>query len=91
MNEQDNIDLASQSITVEDGSPHVCKAPSQPMLHKMDMFAGPAGPCFITLIYLAVVIFMIVLFYRLVRATEKIAAKLESGITVKKENTETTI
>ena len=54
----------------------------RPMMHKVGMLAMP---CFFGAIYLAVAIFMIVLFYRLVRATEKIASRLEGGITIKKE------
>ena len=74
-----------QPMTVEDGSPSIFK-PQESVMHRAGMFAFP---CFIGLIYLVVVIFMIVMFYRLVRATEKIASKLESGITVNKENSDT--
>jgi hypothetical protein len=96
MNEQDNVTneavndntgMISQSIAVEDGNPYMCK-PYKSIGQKVGMFAVP---CFLGLIYLTIVIFMIVMFYRLVKATEKIAAKLESGITVKNENTETSI
>ena len=77
-----------QSVTVEDGSPYTCEVPRQPMMQKVGMFAFP---CIIGLIYLAVAIFVIVMLYRLVRATEKIASKLEGGITVKKEESDNTI
>jgi len=45
----------------------------------------------LAIIYLAVIVFVLVMIYRLVRATEKIAAKLENGITVNKEDTDTNI
>ncbi len=61
---------------------------SNPQCTKIGMFAGP---CILGAIYLAVIIFLIVLFYRLVRATEKIASKLEGGITVKKEELDNTL
>ena len=77
-----------QSVTVEDGSPYTCEVSRQPMMQKVGMFAFP---CIIGLIYLAVAIFVIVMLYRLVRATEKIASKLEGGITVRKEEPDNTI
>jgi len=84
----ETADATAQCVTVENGSPHIFKPPRQPMMQKVGMFAVP---CFMGLIYLVVVIFMIVMFYRLVRATEKIASKLEGGITVKKEESDNTI
>ena len=78
-----------QPMTVEDGSPYAC-FPQESAMHKVGMFALP---CFIGLIYLAVVIFMIVMFYRLVRAvervagtTERIADKIEYCVPPKQDN-----
>ena len=39
--------------------------------------------------YLAVVIFVVFMIYRFVKATEKIADKLEKGIVIKKDDTTT--
>jgi uncharacterized membrane protein len=54
-------------------------------------FAAKAGmmifPCIFIVIWLTVVIFILVMFYRLVRAVEKIAAKIETGIPVKQQDT----
>lgn len=72
----------AEAVTVQDGSPYTC-FPKQSPVQKIGMFAFP---CLIGVIYLAIVVFMIVMFYRLVRATEKIASKLENGITIKKED-----
>ena len=66
-------DAATQCATVEDGSPYEC-FPQQSVMHRVGMFAGP---CIFGAIYLAVIIFVIVMFYRLVRATEKIAGTTE--------------
>jgi uncharacterized membrane protein len=53
-------------------------------------FVSKAGvvilPCIFLVIWLTVVIFLIVMFYRLVRAVEKIAAKIETGVPVKKQD-----
>ena len=73
---------SEQAATCDEGSVIY----RQPITHKVGMLAAP---CFFGVIYLAVAIFMIVLFYRLVRATEKIASKLEGGISVKKEDSNT--
>jgi uncharacterized membrane protein len=59
--------------------------PSRPY----ESFASKAGvvilPCIFLVIWLTVVIFLIVMFYRLVRAVEKIAAKIETGVLVKQQ------
>jgi hypothetical protein len=81
------IEAAEGYTTVENGSPYEC-FPQQTAMQKIGMFAGP---CIFGAIYLAVAIFLIVLFYRLVRATENIASKLEGGITVNKEESNNTI
>ena len=82
------IETSERHATVENGSPYACEAPRQPIFKTVGMYAFP---CIIGLIYLAVAIFVIVMLYRLVRATEKIASRLEGGITVKKEESDNTI
>jgi len=85
---EDHVAEEIQATTVEDGSPYPCEAPRQPIFKTVGMYAFP---CIGGLIYLAVAIFVIVMLYRLVRATEKIASRLEGGITVKKEESDNTI
>ena len=78
-----------QPMTVEDGSPYEC-FPQESLMGKVGMYAAP---CIFGAIYLAIVIFLIVLFYRLVRAvekvagtTERIADKIEYCVSPKQDN-----
>jgi hypothetical protein len=80
---------SEQVATVEDGSPYK-SFPQESVMHRIGMFAGPF---IFGAIYLAVVIFLIVLFYRLVRAveglantTERIADKIEYCYPPKQNN-----
>ena len=81
---EEPVGTEMQTVTVEDGSPYAQRS-QESTLHKI----GTMGiPCFVIVIYFAVVVFLIVMFCRLVLATEKIATRLEKGISVKKENSD---
>lgn len=82
---RESFTTSAQSTTVQDSSPSESFA-NEIAIQKFGAFAVP---CIIGFLYVAFIIFLVVLFYRLVRATERIAAKLESGITVNKENKDT--
>ena len=81
MEEQNSM---AQAVTVENGSPYLAK-PHESVFQKLSMIVFP---CFIFAIYVFILVYFFVLFRRLVRASEKIAAKLEGGITLKQENPE---
>ena len=70
-------------------------APVQPMPQYQNVTVQPSAPppkgratmqLVWTTINLAIAVFFVVMFYRFVRATEKIADKMDKGIVVRKED-----
>jgi len=52
-------------------------------------FLGPVFGCVFVTIYLFFIIFFVIMTYKFVRAAERIAARMEKGIIIKKEDSTT--
>lgn len=81
--ESESQNGGTESYTVQPDWQFKCTPQKHNGLYKVGQFALP---CFLIVLYIALLAFMLIMTYRFVRAVEKIAKKFEAGITINKNN-----
>ena len=82
-----NSQLAEREEQMEHTETHTVQPdmPGQPHFKPSFAWGGAFASCIFVVLWLAFVIFMVVLCYKFVKAHERIAKALENGIFVKKQ------